>query len=146
MTNQKLLISAPLTICPIFSKKLAFLISITHIGALIGIWFAALDIKIKIALSIWVLIVSYYNTNKHLFFKYRQITKKIILQYDYILLTNELTATILSHVYVHSRFIILPLKLSNKKYETLILFEDSLDETTFHYLRVRLLHPLKNIN
>jgi hypothetical protein len=143
MTNPKLLISAPLTIYPVFSKKLAFLIAITHGGALIGIWFAALDIKIKIFLNIWVLIVSYYNINKHLFFKYRQITQKIILQYDYILLTNDLTATILPHVYVHSRFVVLPLKLSNKKYETLILFDDSLDENTFHHLRVRLLHPLK---
>ena len=143
MTNPKPLISSPLTIQPTFSKKLAFLIGITHGGALIGIWLAALDFKIKIALSIWVLIVSYYNISRHLFFKYRQITQKIILQYDYILLTNDLTATILPHAYVHSRFIILPLKLSNKKYETLILFEDSLDETTFHYLRIRLLHPLK---
>jgi hypothetical protein len=143
MTNPKPLISSPLTIQPVFSKKLAFLIGITHGGALIGILFAALSFEIKIALSIWVLIASYYNISKHLFFKYRHVTKKITLQYDYVLLTNDLTATILSHVYVHSRFVILPLKLSNKKYETLILFDDCLDETTFHYLRVRLLHPLK---
>lgn len=143
MTNPKPLISSPLIIQLVFSKKLAFLIGITHGGALIGIWFAALTFELKIALSIWVLMAAFYNINKHLFFKYRQITQKIILQYDYILLTNDLTATIRPHVYVHPTFVILPLKLSNKKYETLILFDDSLDEITFHYLRVRLLHPFK---
>ena len=143
MTNPKPLISSPLIIQPVFSKKLAFLIGITHGGALIGIWFAALSFEIKMMLSLWVLIASYYNISKHLFFNYRQITQKIILQYDYVLLSNNLTAIILDHVYVNPLVVVLPLKLSNKKYETLILFNDCLDETTFHYLRVRLLHPLK---
>lgn len=136
-------ISAPLIIQPTFSKKLAFLIGITHGGALIGIWFAALVFEIKILLSICILIAINYNINKHLFFKYRSISRKITLQYDYILLENDLKAIILNHIYVHPRFIILPLKISNKKYDTLILFDDSLDETTFHYLRIRLLHPFK---
>lgn len=143
MTSQKLFISSPLMIHPIFSKKLAFLISITHIGALIGIWFANLNFELKIALSIWVLIVSYYNINKHLFFKHRHITRSMTLIHDYIVLPNDLTAIILPHVYVHPLVVVLPLKLSNKKYETLVLFDDSIDKKTFHYLRVRLLHPLK---
>lgn len=143
MSTQKTLISSPLTIHPVFSKKLAFLIGITHGGALIGIWFATLSFEIKIMLSIWVLIVSYYNINKHLFFNYRHLTRSMTLIDDYIVLPNDLTAIILPHVYVHPLVVVLPLKLSNKKYETLVLFDDSLDETTFHYLRVRLLHPLQ---
>jgi hypothetical protein len=143
MISQKRLISSPLTIQPVFSKKLAFLIAITHGGALIGIWFAALDFEIKIVLSLWVLMVTFFNINKHLFFNYRHLTRSMTLIDDYIVLPNDLTAIILPHVYVHPLVVVLPLKLSNKKYETLVLFEDSLDKTTFHYLRVRLLHPLQ---
>lgn len=137
-------ITAPLVIQPTFSKKLAFLIGITHGGALVGIWLAALGFEIKIVLTVLVFIVMFFNINKHLFFKYRAISRKIILQYDYILLENKLTAIILNHVYVHPQFIILPLKISHNKYDTLILFDDSLDDVTFHYLRVRLLHPFKS--
>lgn len=139
MTNIKQPISSPLEIKPRFSKKLALLIGITHGGALIGIWFAALGFEIKVSLIIWLLIVTYYNINKYLFLKHQHLT---LIDY-YIVLPNDLTAVILPHVYVHSMFVILPLKLSNKTFETFILFDDSLDEATFHYLRVRLLHPLE---
>jgi|WetSurMetagenome_2_1015567.scaffolds.fasta_scaffold31999_2 hypothetical protein len=144
MTNIKASISSPLLIHPKFSKKLAALIAITYSGAFVGIWFSNLVFVLKIILSIWVSVAIFYKINKHLLFKKHQITHSFTLIDHYIVFPNDLTATILSHVYVHSRFVILPLKLSNKKYETLILFDDSLDETTFHYLRIRLLHPLKS--
>lgn len=135
-------ISAPLLIQPKFSKKLATLIAITHGGAFVGVWLANLRFEIKILLTLWILMVTYFNSKKYLFIKNNQIFQSLTLINDYVVLKNDLTATILPHVYVHSQFVILPLKLSNEKRETLILFDDSLDETTFHYLRVRLLHPL----
>lgn len=137
MTN----VSSPLIIQPQFSKKLALLIMITHCGACTGVWFANIPLIIQIFLTILICIQMVYHIQKHLFFKYRQVSHKFILQYDYILFENDLTATILPHVYVHAMFVILPLQLSNKNTETFIIFDDSLDESTFHYLRIRLLHP-----
>jgi len=144
MLNKKSPVSAPLIIKPMLSKKMAMLIAILHGGALIGIWVANLDLALQICLSFYVAVMLYFHINKQLFFKYRQPLNSLTLIKDYMLLSDNTVATILPYVYVHSKMIILPLKLANKKHEVLILFDDSLDKTTFHYLRIRLLHPLKD--
>ncbi|MEY3220756.1 MAG: hypothetical protein RIT27_2113 [Pseudomonadota bacterium] len=144
MSNKKLPVSLPLIIQPMFSKKMAIFIAFLHSTALIGIWLASLDMIIQLFLSCYVFLMLYFNIKKQLFFKYRQPIQNITLINDYFLFPDKTVATILPYVYVHSKIVILPLALKNKKTEILILFDDSLDKTTFHYLRVRLLHPITN--
>lgn len=143
MLTKKSPVSAPLIIKPMLSKKMAILIIILHGGALIGIWAADLDLILQLCLSFYVAMMLYFHINKQLFFNYRQPIRSLTLIKDYILLSDNTIASILPHLYVHSKVVILPLKLTNGKRETLILFDDSLDKTTFHYLRIRLLHSIK---
>ncbi|OQW93414.1 MAG: hypothetical protein BWK79_11270 [Beggiatoa sp. IS2] len=124
---------------PCFSKRLAILLIVMHVGACSLLFLLTLSWLLKGSLFLLISASAWYYLRLHVLLLSHPL-RECVLHQDTLWLPSGESAQLLTSSYHHSQLIILRAQLNSGKICSLVILPDAVSAETFRHLRVRLQH------